>query len=516
MTDGLSGAHSPPSLSSRRRWIKRFRLSVLEHLEELVALVETEVGKPRHEIVTNEILPLVAACRWHERNLARTLRPRRLGRGAWWLTGMRHREHREPLGRVAIIATWNYPLQLLGIQLIQAIAAGNEVVVKPSERAPRTQQRLLELARGAGLSERQLTWIDATRAAGEALLMTERFDHILFTGSTQVGHAIAELAATTLTPTTLELSGQDSALVLDDCDVALAAKSIWNAVTMNAGQTCMAPRRALVEVGVYRAFLAALAPLAAAARPLNLIDERSATHCHELCRGALDAGARSLSGVFEAPRGRLLRPLAIVDCPEATALVEGDHFGPVLAVVPVASVRAALAIHQRAGKHLATSIFTRSMARVEELRRLLGSSIITVNDAVVPTAHPGATVGGRGESGWGVSRGREGLLALTRPVVVSRTPRLLRLPTDPPSEAALASLVRLARFLDSGWNWGRGSNRSAAERSRHADRSGVAPAVASEAGTRATDSTQPASTQPASTHPARSRTATESTARGDS
>jgi len=492
MTDGLSGAHSPPSLAHRRRWIERFRLSVLDRLEPLVDLVEDEVGKPRHEIVTTEILPLVASCRWHERNLDRLLRPRGLGLGAWWLTGQRHREHREPLGRVAIIATWNYPVQLLGIQLLQAIAAGNEVVVKPSERAPRTQEYLLWLARDAGLSERQLTWIDATRAAGEALLMTERFDHILFTGSTEVGRDIARLGATTLTPTTLELSGQDSAFVLEDCDAALAAKAIWNAVTMNAGQTCMAPRRALVEVGAYGAFLAALAPLAAAARGVNLIDEGAATRCHELSRSAHDAGARSLSGVLEAPEGRRFRPLAMVDCPESAALVDGDHFGPVLAVVPIASVKAGLTIHHRVGKHLATSIFTRSRHRVEELRRLLGSSLITVNDAVVPSAHPGASIGGRGESGWGVSRGREGLLALTRAVVVSRTPSLLRLPTDPPTSAALSTLIRVARFLDGG-----GDGRRNGRRDQGLDVRGKSTPAMSEAPASSATAAQSTSEQPA-------------------
>lgn len=433
----------------RAAWLAAFRRSVAAHEPELRALIAAEIGKPTWEALTSDIMPLLAACKWLERRLARLLRPRRLRGGAFWQVGERHWVRRDPLGAVAIIATWNYPVQLLGIQLIQALGAGNRVVVKPSEHAARTQLRLMQLAVEAGLPEGTLRWVAATREAGRELLAGQRFDHVVFTGSTGVGRAVAAWAAETLTPTTLELSGRDSAIVLDDADPHLAAASIWSAVTANAGQTCMAPRRVLVEDQVYRPFLAALAPLAAAARPARLISERAATEAYEAALSAVAVGreeggrGRSLSGVIEPPRGRELRPLAIVDCPADCALVHGEHFGPVVAVVPVGSLRDALEIHRACGQHLAVSLFTRGRAR-EAIDRL-GASNVVINDAVRPVAHPAVALGGRGESGWGVTRGEEGLLAMTRAVYVSSTSARLRTPTTPPpgrGEERLAALVR--------------------------------------------------------------------------
>jgi len=438
------------SLERRRAFIAAFRRAVAHHAEALCALIRDEVGKPTHEALLADIAPLLASCRWHERNMRRILRPHRVrGAGVFGL-GQRHAVMRAPLGRVAIIATWNYPVQLLGIQIVQAIAGGNRVVVKPSERSPRTHLALLRLAASCGLPPGTITWTEPTREAGQALLISDRFDHIVFTGSTSVGREIAEIAASTLTPTTLELSGRDSAIVLADADPRLAAKAIWNAVTMNAGQTCMAPRRVLVESAIEPAFIDALAPLAAAARPLTLIDDAAATRCFDLARGAIAAGGRSLSAVVESPRGREMRPLAIVDCPPDVELVNGDHFGPILAIVRVRDEVEALRIHHRCGQHLATSIFSRSAGRIRRLTQSLEATTVTVNDAVLPTAHPATSIGGRGESGWGISRGREGLLAMTRPLFASTTSSWLRPPIDVPTPTMRGRMMRFLRWMYGG------------------------------------------------------------------
>ncbi len=449
-------------LRVRVAWVARFRVALARARDEFCRLMADEVGKPHHEALMADIAPVLAACRWHERHAARVLSGRWLGRGPLFLKGVALEERPVPLGRVAIIATWNYPVQLLGIQLVQALVSGNTVVVKPSEHAPLTQARLLRLAVDAGLPPGALAWTEATREAGKRLLDggRGRFDHVVFTGSTAVGREIAAWAAPGLVPTTLELSGRDSALVLADADPALAARAIWQGVTFNAGQTCMAPRRALVDQRVYRAFLAALGPLAAGAPPRRLISEAAAKRVYDLCRAAIEDGGRSLSGVVEAPRPdradrlglhRALTPLAIVDCPVSAELVAGDHFGPALAVVPVRDVDEALAIHARVDQHLSVSVFTRRPAAARALAPRLRAGAVMVNDCVVPTAHPAASIGGVGASGWGLSRGEAGLLGLTRPVQVSVTSSWLRPPTAPPTGALLGRLSALV-----GWLYGAG------------------------------------------------------------
>ena len=412
---------------------------------ELAQLAGREIGKPREEVVTAEILPLVAACRWHRKHARSILKPRRLGATPWWLWGQSHRTIHRPLGRVAIIATWNYPIQLLGIQLVQAAVAGNTITVKPSEHAPKTQQRLLELAWQAGLTMEELSATEATRAAGEALLAEHDFDHVVFTGSTAVGRRIAQGCAATLTPSTLELSGRDSALVLEDADPAHAARCLWNAVATNAGQTCMAPRRALVHRSVYRTFCETLVPLAAGGQPRRLVlpgeAARIRTHVHE----AVQAGGRCASGILEEePPDAPIRPIAVLDCPPDAQLVKGDHFGPALAVLPFDELEQALELHESIGQHLATSVWTRRPRQLGPLLDRLGSATVLINDVLVPTAHPAASIEGRGQSGWGPSRGRRGLLAMCRAIHASRTPLRLRIPPEPPTEAQLPMLERIA------------------------------------------------------------------------
>lgn len=434
------------TLPERAAWARRFRAGLVARAEELLQAVEAEVHKPKWEALTSDLLPLLAACKWHERYAPRLLRPRVCRGGAWWSLGQRHELARAPVGLVGIIATWNYPIQLLGVQLLQALMAGNDVVIKPSERSPRTQELLVRLAQQAGLPEGALRAHPATRDAGRTMLMQDRLNHLVFTGSTSVGREIAAIAAARLLPTTLELSGRDSAIVLADADPALAARSIWNAVTMNAGQTCMAPRRVLVERANYRAFLYHLAPLVAGAKPRRLIDAGAASMCFELASAAVLAGGRSLSGVLESPSLERLVPLAIVDCPAESALVRGEHFGPVVAVVPVDHAEEGVQVHRQAsaGHVLATSVFARDVRRARGLAASLGSAIVTINDCVLPTGDPRVSIAGSGPSGWGMSRGEAGLLAMTRPVHVASTSGWLRLPLKIPTTAAA---TRISGFM---------------------------------------------------------------------
>jgi len=408
-------------------------------------LAEEEVHKPRWEAVTSDLLPLLASCTWHRKHARRILCDRRVRSGPWWAAGQRHVVTSVPVGLVGIIATWNYPIQLLGIQLVQALMAGNDVVVKPSERSPRTHALLLRLAEQAGLPHGTLRHYPATREAGRELLASEPLNHLIFMGSTAVGRDIATIAATRLLPTTLELSGRDSAIVLSDADVALAARSIWNAVTMNGGQTCMAPRRVLVERGAYDRFISAIAPLAAAARPRRLIDTAAASRCFEFASIAVRMGGRSVSGVLEVTSNDSLIPLAIADCATDCDLALGTHFGPVVAIMPAADADDAVHLHHELseGHVLATSIFTRSARRARSLVRSVGSGITTINDCVLPTGDPRVSIRGTGPSGWGASRGEDGLVALTRRIHTEQTSAWLRLPLSQPTTAAAARITRL-------------------------------------------------------------------------
>ncbi|MCX5691841.1 MAG: aldehyde dehydrogenase family protein [Planctomycetota bacterium] len=444
-------------LVQRLAFVAEFRRRVIRAEKELCDAVRQDVGKERFECITGDLAPLLASCRWVEHNAKRLLGTRTLSAPPFWMRGTKVREVREPLGRVAIIATWNYPLQLLGIQLMQALAAGNTVAVKPSELSPRSQTMLLEIANACNLPEGTLTWTGPQREEGARLLAGERFDHVVFTGSTPVGKRIASNLANSLSCCTLELSGRDSAIVLHDADPKLAAASIWAAVCMNAGQSCIAPRRALVHAAVYDEFCAHLSLLARKTQPRTLIDHAAAEHCSALVRDAIESGGRDAAGPpagspvaagsFPPPVGAMMRPTAVLDCPRDSALVDGRHFGPAIAVVRVEDVNEAIELHIRCDQHLATSIFTAKPSRAAKLVPQLGVTSVTINDCIIPTAHPEVSIGGRGDSGMGLSRGAQGLLDMTRPVFVSTSKGLARKSLSPPPAFVVGLIARSLRWI---------------------------------------------------------------------
>jgi len=434
-------------LASRVSWLGELQSRVAARTDALVDAISAEVGKSRWEALATDVLPLVDSIRWHRRHAARVLVGGPVGGRPWWMMGMGHGIERVPLGHVAVIATWNYPVQLLGIQLVQALVAGNRVTVKPSERSPRSQLALLELF-AHGLPPGTLDWTASDRAAGEALLRDRRFDHVVFTGSTEVGRVVAETCARTLTPTTLELSGCDSALVLDDADPAIAARGIWDAVTMNAGQTCMAPRRAIVDARIWPRFIEHLAPLVGASGALPLVSSESASRVAECVRDAVASGGRPLRGVVEGPRGVHWRPAAVAGGDLMSELARGRHFGPALAVLAAEGLESAVALHRRFDQHLAVSVWcsasrARRMSRDRATLSALGAGVVTFNDAVRPTAHPATSITGNGSSGWGATRGEAGLRAMSREVSVSITSTRMRMPSGEPSPSVQSIFRRL-------------------------------------------------------------------------
>lgn len=396
----------------RLRPVHALRRLLVAACESLGAAVARDVGKPADEALAGEVLPLADACRFLERKAERLLRPRK---PSWrerplWLWGERDAVHRRPRGVVGIIGTWNYPVYLNGVQLIQALTAGNSVVWKPSEVAPASAEALVRLVRQAGYPEGLVQVLEPTRQAGQDLLEAA-IDHLVFTGSATTGRKIAEVLGRRLISSTLELSGCDAMFVLDDADVQLAAKAAWFASTLNRGQTCIATRRALVHRSLYSTFTTALQALAAGTPAQVLALPAQAQQAERLVRDAIEGGARLLAGGDGAPA-------VVVDARPEMAVCREASFAPLLAVMPFDTVEDALRSDAQCPYGLGASIFTRNPSRAQELAGQLRTGMVTINDVIVPTAHPALPFGGRAESGWGVTQGEEGLLEMTVPQVV--------------------------------------------------------------------------------------------------
>src|SRR5712692_3897767 len=279
----------------RLRPVRALRHLLAGECRSLCEAVAGDLGKPFEETLAGELLPLAAACRFLESAAPRILRPRRVARRhlPLWLWPQSDTVHRRPRGLVGIIGTWNYPLLLNGVQIVQALTAGNSVLWKPSELAPSSAKVFFDLLGRAGFPPGLVQLLPATREAGEALADAD-IDHIVFTGSSATGRRLAEHLGRRLVTSTLELSGCDALFVLEDADVNLAARAAWFGATLNRGQTCLASRRILVHRSLYQTFADVLRPFVNDAVPMRLALEAQVKQAEHLVGDALAGGARLL------------------------------------------------------------------------------------------------------------------------------------------------------------------------------------------------------------------------------
>lgn len=441
------------TVSQRCRWLRRFRSWLVESSTDWIAVIDREVGKSREECLATEILPFAAACAHLSRYAQRLLAPRKARGTPLFLAGGRDHVYRRPRGVVGIIGTWNYPLILSGVQIIQAVVAGNAVIFKPSEKAPACGKLLLEGLLVAGLPDGLVTILDADAASGEALVQAE-IDHLVFTGSRVVGARIAQALAPRLISSSLELSGHDAFFVLEDADANQAARAAWFGSLANRGRTCMATRRCLVAPAAMDQFKQTLAKLAenpptfAHDRPSGA-NER-AGHARALADAAVEAGARWLIGV---PEGNHV-PFILDNVTPEMRVWREDVFVPLLAIMPCQNETSMLEADAACPFALGAAIFG-SETRAGLLASRLRAGLVTINDVLIAAGHPDTPIGGRGASGWGSTQGAEGLLEMTVPQVVRVSGGTFRPHYDMaiPNHADMGDLLESFLRMDHSHSW---------------------------------------------------------------
>ena len=405
----------------RLRPVRALRHLLATECDALCDAAARDLGKSTEETLAGDLLPLAAACKFLERRAAGLLRPRRVSSRLrpLWLSRQSDVVYRRPRGVVGIIGTWNYPLFLNGTQMAQALAAGNAVLWKPSEVAPSVAAALLAHFHRAGFPADLVQMLEPTRDAGPALT-DAAVDFVVFTGSANVGRRVAAHLADRLVPAALELSGCDAQFVLDDADLNLAAKAAWFGATANRGQTCVAVRRAFVDRSLYLPFCDLLQVMLLEVGMMRLALANSAEQAKRLVRRAVSEGARALTaGETDSDDPNVFAPTVVMDAKPEMDLCREATFAPLLAVMPFDRLDDALRMNEQCPYGLGASIFTRNTARAEELAPRLRAGMVTINDVILPTAHPATPFGGRGDSGYGVTQGAEGLLEMTVPQVVS-------------------------------------------------------------------------------------------------
>ncbi len=407
-------------LRQRLEPVRRLRNALAHEHARLCAVVAEELGKPIVEVLGGEVLPIAEACRFLLRRAARVLRPRRVS--AWltplWLLGQVDSVQRRSRGVIGLIGTWNFPLLLNAVPILQALTAGNGVLWKPSELAPRSAVALFDLLDRAAYPKGLIELLPASRDAGQALALTD-VDHVLFTGSSTTGRRLAETLGRRLISSTLELSGCDAMFVLDDADPSLAARAAWFGMTLNHGQTCIAVRRVFVQQTIAPAFLDHLRSLAATAAPVVLVQPAQAELARSVMHEALQAGASLLVASNETQAGSSFTPAVLTNVQPSMTLCQSALFAPILGVLNFDQWSDAVAANAQCRYGLGAAIFSSHPDHAADLVRDIPAGMVTINDALYPTTHPATPFGGQRSSGWGVTQGEEGLLDMTVPQVVT-------------------------------------------------------------------------------------------------
>ena len=447
-----------PGLATRRDRLARLATLVSENEARFVSAIDRDFGhRSAQETRLAELYIVSSGIRHAQTHLARWMKPERVAMPLHLMPAVARIE-RQPLGVAGIISPWNYPVQLALSPALGALAAGNRVLLKPSELTPATSALLHELV-AARFSEDEFAVVLGDAQVGQEFSALP-FDHLFFTGSTAVGRRVALAAAANLTPVTLELGGKSPALFDADADFSRAAPRLMSGKLLNAGQTCIAPDYALVPAGRVEAFVAAVTKAAARIYPTYagnpdytaIVDERHFQRLSALISDAAAKGARivNLGAAGEAAdsASRVMPPTLIVGADESMAVMNEEIFGPLLPVEVYDTLDQAIARIDARPRPLAFYYFGSNRAhRGRTLRETIAGGV-TVNDTLWHFAHEELPFGGVGASGTGTYHGEASFLTFSHRKPVFTQPRvaataLLRPPYGKAFEKVLALLRKL-------------------------------------------------------------------------
>ena len=439
----------------RAAHIGRLRAETCRVREEIVRCVCAETAKTPAEALLSDVLPTLEILRYLERNTARLLRPQKRPTPMVFRSSSSRVEYR-PRGVVLVIAPWNNPFQLSLVPVASALAAGNAVVLKPSERTPHTGELVGRLCAEAGLGGR-LVQVAAGGPEVAQGLIDGRPDMVFFTGGGRGGRAVLSAAATHLIPVILELGGKDPMLVFADADLARAARAVVYGTFAHAGQHCVSTKRLYVENSVYDAFLGQVAEatraLAATSDWGRVVDEAATPEARAQVREALASGARLLAPQREGEAGTV--PTLVADATHAMRLVKEETFAPVLAAIAFATEDEAVRLANDSPFGLNASVWTRDRRRARRVVSQLETGNVYVNNVLINIGSPSLPFGGVKASGIGRYHGPEGLRAFCAKtsVMVCRSRRETEphwFPHNADRLAVMDEVIDL-RYSERGW-----------------------------------------------------------------
>jgi len=410
--------------------IKRLRQLVLDRAEDIHAACHADFAKPAPEVDITEILPVVMEANHAIRHLKSWMKPERK-RPTLLMFGTSAEVRSEPRGVCLIISPWNYPLNLSLGPLVSAIAAGNTVILKPSEMTPHCAALMAELL-GEVFDEDQVAVVQGAVGTSQHLLSLP-FDHIFFTGSPAVGKIVMKAAAEHLTSVTLELGGKSPVIVDKSADLKHAATNLAWGKFANNGQTCIAPDYLFVHADVADAFIAATRAaldklygprdkMAANNDYCRIVNARHHARIKGLIDDATERGAHLAIGGGPTPANdaNYIGPTVLTDVDAESRILDEEIFGPVMPIVTFTDVDKVIDQINARPKPLALYVFARDNVFVDRVLDNTSAGGSCVNHSMVQFLHANLPFGGVNNSGLGNSHGHYGYKAFSHERAVVR------------------------------------------------------------------------------------------------
>ena len=389
-----------------------------EREAEICAALSEDLGRSAFEGWLGDVASTKAEAAFAAKHLRKWVKPKRSGLPLAHMPGRAWVQY-DPRGVVLIIGPWNYPFFLCLSPLVAAVAAGNAAVIKPSELAPATSALIARLVPQYLDPEAVRVVVGAAEATQD--LLSQGFDHALFTGGTEIGRKIMAAAAPTLTPVTLELGGKSPVLVLPDAEIDVAARRIAWTKLLNSGQTCIAPDHVLADPSLARHLTAPPVPPLATFRPdaaLRIVNERQFDRLVALISATEGTVVTGGGSDRDALR---IQPTVVVDPPADDPVMSDELFGPILPIITVDSTEQAVAFVNSRPKPLALYVFTKDQQRGRALVDRMPSGGAVINHIAMHCLAPQLPFGGVGASGMGAYHGQWGFEALShRRAVLSK------------------------------------------------------------------------------------------------
>jgi aldehyde dehydrogenase (NAD+) len=473
-TDEVAELHRPLQESFERlrahRWtlaqttareriarLERLKANLLSRREALAEALYADFRKPRAEAESTEVLPVLMELTHAAKHLKTWMRPRKVATPLL-LAGTSSEIRPEPKGVVLVLAPWNYPFGLALNPLIAAVAAGNCVMLKPSEKTPHTAAFIAALVQDT-FEPSEVAVVQGGPDVGDALLRLP-FDHFFFTGGPRVGQKVMAAAAQHLAGVTLELGGKSPAVVDSTADVKAAAERIVWGKFLNAGQTCIAPDYVFVHASREELFLSEVKEAverfygkteeARRASPdlCRMVDDAAFSRVRGLLDRTAQAGARVVVGGVVDSGSRYISPTVLADVGADAPVMEEELFGPVLPVLRYEQLDTVVEAIRGGGKPLAMYLFSQHEETVERLLRQTTAGGTVVNNTIIHVANPNLPFGGVGMSGMGAYHGEAGFRELSHARAVVRQGRAsLAHFFFPPYTGKAQQLARLASRL---------------------------------------------------------------------